>query len=214
MTRVLVICEGRTELDFVRICLEPHLRDYGLVVHPSLLKTRPGMHGGGAVTVERVAQHISFEYHHFDRVTTLLDLYGFRNAAQRGKTRLESAILEAVRHKIPNLRDDRVLPHVQRHEFEALLFSDVNGFESVQDGWSDAARNALQGVRDKPASPEDIDDGPQTAPSKRIQKAFSTGRYNKVLHGPRIAQAIGLDRIRTECPGFDDWVSRMERWGS
>ncbi len=214
MTRVLVICEGHTELEFVSNCLEPHLRNHGLVVHPSLLKTRRGMHGGGDVTVERVAQHIRLDYHHFDRITTLLDLYGFRHAAQRDKPTLESAILKAVRHKIPSLRADRVLPHVQRHEFEALLFSDVNGFEWVQDGWSDAARNALNAVRNQYASPEDIDDGPLTAPSKRIQAAFPAGRYNKVVHGPLVAEAIGLHRIRAECPGFNDWVSTMERWGS
>jgi hypothetical protein len=51
--RLLVICEGPTEAEFVGSCLEPHLRDFGLAVHASLLKTRPGKVGGGAVSIER-----------------------------------------------------------------------------------------------------------------------------------------------------------------
>lgn len=28
--RVLVICEGPTEAEFVRVCLQPHLRGFGI----------------------------------------------------------------------------------------------------------------------------------------------------------------------------------------
>lgn len=213
MTRLLVICEGQTEAEFVRSCLEPHLRDHGLAVHSSLLKTRPGKQGGGSVSVERVAQHIRFEYHHFDCITTLLDLYGFGRAGGRDKDALEAAILDATARQIPDLRADRVVPHVQRYEFEALLFSDVDAFEWVQNGWSDQTQAKLQSIRDQYATPEDINDSPQTAPSKRIMSVFSGGQYGKVAHGPLIAEAIGVPRIRAECPGFDAWVTRLEQWG-
>ncbi len=213
MTRLLVICEGQTETEFVRTCLEPHLRDHGLAVHASLLKARPGKQGGGWVSVERVAQHIRFEYHHFDCITTLLDLYGFGQAAGRDKMALEAAILEASARKIPGLRADRVVPHVQRYEFEALLFSKVEAFEWVQNGWSEEARKKLQAIRDQYPTPEDINNSPQTAPSKRIMSVFSGGQYGKVAHGPLIAEAIGMERMRAECPGFDAWVARLEQWG-
>ncbi len=213
MTRLLVVCEGQTEAEFVRTCLEPHLRDHGLAVHPSLLKTRPGKQGGGAVSVERVAQHIRFEYHHFDCITTLLDLYGFGHAAGRDKQALEAAILDATTRQIPDLRADRVVPHVQRYEFETLLFSDIEAFEWVQNGWSDETRAKLQAIRAQYATPEDINDSPQTAPSKRIMSVFSGGQYGKVAHGPLIAEAIGMERMRAECPGFDAWVARLEQWG-
>lgn len=213
MTRLLVICEGQTEAEFVRTCLEPHLRGHGLAVHPSLLKTRPGKQGGGTVSVERVAQHIRFEYHHFDCITTLLDLYGFGHAAGRDKQALEAAILEATSRQIPDLRADRVVPHVQRYEFETLLFSDIDAFEWVQNGWSDETRAKLQAIRDQYETPEDINDSPQTAPSKRIMAVFSGGQYGKVAHGPLIAEAIGMERMRAECPGFNAWVTRLEQWG-
>ncbi len=165
------------------------------------------------MSVERVAQHIRLEYHHFDCITTLLDLYGFARAGGRDKQALEAAILEAAAHQIPDLRADRVVPHVQRYEFEALLFSDIDAFEWVQDGWSDETRARLQAIRAQYETPEDINDSPLTAPSKRIMSVFAGGQYGKVAHGPLIAEAIGMERIRAECPGFNAWVSRLQQWG-
>lgn len=163
--------------------------------------------------MERVAQHIVFEYQCFDRITTLVDLYGFAGAAGRDKRALEQAILSKSREQIAHFRGDWVLPYVQQYEFEALLFSDVDRFEWVQDGWCDRAHQQLKAIRAQFATAEDINNGPQTAPSKRIAAVFAPGQYSKVVHGPLIAEAIGLPRIRAECRGFDDWVSALEAWG-
>ena len=64
-------------------------------------------------------------------------------------------------------------------------------------------------IRNGYVTPEDIDDGPQTVPSKRI--ATIIPHYQKRLHGPLIAQDIGLGKIRLECPRFNDWLQRLER---
>ena len=34
--------------------------------------------------------------------------------------------------------------------------------------------------------------------------------YRKALHGPLIAETIGLDAIREECPRFNQWVECLE----
>lgn len=57
-------------------------------------------------------------------------------------------------------------------------------------------------------TPEDIDDGPMTAPSKRLLDIF--GPYQKTLHGPLTVSAIGIDRIRAVCPHFHRWLTRIE----
>jgi uncharacterized protein DUF4276 len=57
-------------------------------------------------------------------------------------------------------------------------------------------------------TPEDIDDGPMTAPSKRLRDAFAA--YQKALHGPLAVAAIGLHRIRAVCPHFHHWLGRLE----
>lgn len=101
--------------------------------------------------------------------------------------------------------------YVQRHKFEGLLFSDVEVF--VQ--WLDVPRRSIKCLREIRAcfpTPEDIDDGPATAPSKRILKLVPN--YRKLRYGPILAEATGLARIRAECPRFDSWVSRLESLGS
>lgn len=57
-------------------------------------------------------------------------------------------------------------------------------------------------------TPEDIDDGPMTAPSKRLREVFAA--YQKPLHGPLTVAAIGIDRIRAVCPHFHRWIGRLE----
>jgi hypothetical protein len=57
-------------------------------------------------------------------------------------------------------------------------------------------------------TPEEINEGATTAPSKRIQAIFPT--YQKKVHGPLTVQRIGLDRIRAGCPHFDAWVRLLE----
>jgi hypothetical protein len=57
-------------------------------------------------------------------------------------------------------------------------------------------------------SPEDINDSPETAPSKRILAAMSG--YQKTFHGPLIACDIGIDPMRAACPHFDQWLRALE----
>ena len=111
-----------------------------------------------------------------------------------------------------NDRDpSRVFAYVQRHEFEGLLFSEVNAFRILL---PDAAAKSLQALRDIRAqfpTPEDIDDGYDTAPSRRIQRAIPG--YRKKTFGPLVAEDAGLEKIRAECPRFDGWVTRLESLG-
>ena len=100
--------------------------------------------------------------------------------------------------------------YVQRHEFEGLLFSDVEVF-ATEVNFPQHCVADLRRVREQFGTPEDINDHSQTAPSKRIESIIPT--YSKVLHGPVLARGIGLDAIRAECPGFDAWITRLESLG-
>lgn len=213
MIRVCIICEGPTEVEFVNRCLEPYLRTSGISAYGTLLSARSGRHRGGRVTVDRLANKISLHYGEADRVTTLVDFYGFQDRQARGRAQLEADIA-ATAHAMTTGYDQRfVLPYVQMHEFEGLLFTDTSAFEWAEDGWSDEVETALTAVARAFASPEDINDSPETAPSKRIEKIFPAGAYSKPEHGPLIAEAIGIDAIREKCPAFDAWVRTMQAWG-
>jgi hypothetical protein len=102
--------------------------------------------------------------------------------------------------------EGRFLPFVMLHEFEALLFADPSAL--VQVTLAPGAELALRKIRDTFSSPEDIDDGPETAPSKRIEKLIPT--YRKAVHGPQAARRVGLSGLRACCPHFGDWLSSLE----
>lgn len=203
---------------FVESSIQPHLWDHGLDVYPSILRARSGSHRGGRVTIGRLVDQVSREYCDAGRVTTLVDFYGFKDRAGRSRAEVEDAILDGVRNKTEDAGrrfDARfVLPYLQMHEFEGLLFSDIEQFKVVLDGWNDGARNALRSIRDAFDTPEDINDSPETAPSKRILEIFGKGAYSKTEHGPLIAKETGLAEIRRQCPRFDEWIGKLEAWGA
>jgi hypothetical protein len=157
---------------------------------------------------------MSHEFHAFDRVTTLVDFYGFKDRDGRSRAETEQAILERTQLLTTGFDPRFVLPYVQPHEFEGLLFTDPVAFEWVQDGWTEDVRRALFEVAAAFESPEQINDSPETAPSKRILKIFPEGAYSKTEHGPLIAESIGIDAIRAKCPAFDEWVGKLQAWGA
>ena len=85
--------------------------------------------------------------------------------------------------------DSRFIPHIQLHEYEAYLFSDVSVLSRYYENQRRAIRQ-LEEIADGFGSPELIDDGPGTAPSKRI---------------------IAQSRIRRRCPYFDKWIDRLQK---
>ncbi|MGI9212833.1 MAG: DUF4276 family protein [Methylococcaceae bacterium] len=97
MTRVCIVCEGLTEANFIQRCLAPYLAPDGIYAYGSIIKAPSGRHKGGRVTVDRLARHISLEYRGFDRLTTLVDFYGFKDRDGRSRSETEHAILELER---------------------------------------------------------------------------------------------------------------------
>lgn len=77
---------------------------------------------------------------------------------------------------------------------------------SVLPGYHSAG--ALANVAHQFDSPEDINTGKATAPSKRLQTLGAN--YGKVAHGARIAARIGIAAMRAACPHFNDWMCRIE----
>lgn len=98
---------------------------------------------------------------------------------------------------------------LQLHEFEALLFSDPQKLEDWLSLDTVIPYNSFANIRNAFDTPEDINDSPHTAPSKRILSIAKS--YNKVVDGNLIAQDIGLNRIRQQCPHFDAWLLKLER---
>ena len=205
MTRLAVSVEGQTEEAFVKKVLAKALRSRGVEPCPVLLgRARNARQGGGNVSVPGLVEDMVALRHNFDAVTSLVDFYGFRDRGDHTVEDLESRLLEEIQRRLPHA--SRVVPYVQRHEFEGLLFSDAEAFRVI--GASGQIIEALRNIRLGFGTPEDINDSPVTAPSKRL--GHLVPQYRKVLHGPMVAERVGLDSIRKECPRFDKWLSKLE----
>ena len=208
MIRLAISVEGRAEEEFVKDFLADHLRERGVEPTPILFGRARGKSDGGDVSAERLVREMAHSLRSFDAVTSLVDFYGFRRKGDRTVDELE----EDLRQKLGRLwHPKRVFPYVQLHEFEGLLFSDVSVFAGLVEA-PDGSVEALQNIRSQFQTPEDINDNENTAPSKRIKKVIP--RYDKRVNAPLLAMEISLDKIRTECPRFNDWVTSLESLGS
>lgn len=200
MIRLAISVEGPTELECIKNVLAVHLREKGVEAQPFSMN--------GNITVGRLAGDMANHFWEFDRVTSLVDFYGFRDKNTASPDELEGRIHQAINERTMRSWDEsRVFPYVQRHEFEGLLFSEVSAFGEVM-LLPDRCIEELEGIRARFSTPEDINDSKESAPSKRILKVIP--RYNKHVNGYMIAEAAGLDRIRAECPRFNCWLTSLE----
>ena len=155
---------------------------------------------------------MSHLYWKFDAVTSLVDLYGFRDDVSGDPEALQERLLKEIENRIGReVNRSKMLPYVQRYEFESLLFSNVAVFADMPSASGEAVR-LLQNMRLQCRTPEDINDHSETAPSKRILRLIP--RYRKPVNGPSLAGKIGLPVIRTECPRFGAWLTRLESLGA
>ena len=99
----------------------------------------------------------------------------------------------------------RFLPYIQVHEYEALLFSDPDGF--AEGIGQQELSSQFHAIREECGNPEEIDDDPNTAPSNRITACHP--RYSKVIDGTLAAQQVGLAAMRAECPHFREWLEKL-----
>jgi hypothetical protein len=216
MKRVLVLVEGQTEETFVRDTLTAHLAPHG--VHPTavILKTKRiksgGVFRGGVTSTAQVLGDIRRLIGDTGAtcVTTMLDYYAlpadFPGMATRPAGDLYKRIAHAEQAFAAAVGDLRFLPHLVLHEYEAWIFSDPYACDWV---FEDSAVPAkLAGIARAAGGAERIDEGPTTAPSKRVADVFPG--YRKTLHGPMAVEAIGILALRTACPHAAAWLQRLE----
>lgn len=218
MIRVHVICEGQTEEMFINEVLAKTYLSKGIYLLPSLIG-KPG-HKGGYFSYPRLLTDLRIRLLS-DRnsiCTTMFDFYGLperfpgKNEAITKPTsqqKAECLLNILMSHLQEDLGGDvlhRFIPNILMYEFEGLLFSDPKALATSIDA-SDLTLK-FQKIRDNFHSPEDINNSPMTAPSKRIQAIFP--EYDKVLHGSLASIEIGLNTIREECELFNNWLVKLE----
>lgn len=221
--RLHFIVEGQTEETFVNQTLRPHLGELSIWADARCVMTgrkRGVKHSGGISSYAKAKNDIQAwirdDQNPDARFTTMFDLYGlptdfpgYGDAVQsRDPYRRVEILEDALRDDISDPRR-RFIPYFQLHEFETLLLSDPQKLESQ---FPDR-RYEIQRLGEMAAkfdSPERINDGNDTSPSKRIIQKIPEYGGMKTSAGPIVASKIGLPTLRLRCEHFGGWLGKLE----
>lgn len=223
MVRLYLFAEGQTEQTFADNLVKPHLAGYGVFMQkPRLIahaRKKGKVHRGGGRYYEPMKNDILRSLNEDSNsdafFTTMIDLYaiqsdfpGLDEAESLRQNPLQR--VEFLEQRFAeDIGDRRFIPYIQLHEYETYLFADPTCFEYFYDRAANEIA-ILNAIADSYDTPESINDGQHTAPSKRIIAQFPDYEKAKSALGPQLAELIGLTAIRTKCPHFNFWLSKLE----
>lgn len=206
MKRVIIYCEGPSEETFINHILGPKF------IEDDVYITATSFGGVSKYSIIRKKLLNLCRSDSSAVITTMLDYYGLPQdtPGYRESQTSNADIYKRVEYVETKMKEDicesNFLPNLMMHEYEALLFSDVQAFSFC--GLSEKQLAELKAIQQSYSTPEHINNSPNTAPSKRILRVYTD--YDKVLDGYNIAKLIGLEKIRKQCRHFDRWVHQME----
>jgi hypothetical protein len=214
--RLHLLLEGQTEEIVAQDLIKPHLASQGWQVTHSIVTTKrpaagPSFRGGvrSWASLEREIRRL-LSGRSFDVVTTVIDYYGFPPDSPGMADRPTGGCLAQVEHverALAGVIDDRrFVPHLTLHEIEAWVLAAADELSALY-GDGDLARTLERCVADA-GGPESVNDGPSTAPSKRLSKYWPT--YIKTVDGPLALAELGLPALRSRCPHLDAWLARFD----
>lgn len=216
MKRIIIICEGPTEKEFCTKLLSPIFAAKNIFIQSPLIKKSMGGIVKWSELRKQILLHLKTDNTAF--VTTFIDYYGlyakyhfpsWDESLKIADKNLRIDFLEdAMSQDIDDACRYRFLPYLQLHEFEGLLFNDIQVFREQ------IPQNELVGMKELESTlsdfdnPEMINDKKETSPSHRLERIIKG--YNKIVYGNIIAEAIGLERIRTKSLRFNGWLTKIE----
>ena len=180
--QVIFYVEGLAEKEFVNEVMGPHLNDFGIIWHPPILvansvrkdrTARGGVRRYGPIRKDLKRLLGQYRGGHFV-FTTLLDYYGlpkdFPAVDTDWKTASEKVRALESAWKA-DIGDSRFLPNLLLHEYETMILSHPESLLAAYPGMEKAIEDIRRDIADF-RNPEEINDHPNTSPSKRIERIF------------------------------------------
>ncbi len=223
MTSVYAVVEGDGEQGFAQRVLAVHLGMRDIFLHAARVG-KPGHKGGNRWEVARKDIVNFLKMGKPERpvhVTSMFDYYGMaldwpgrdraRSLALRNRAvAVEQAIGDDVWAAMgAGFDQSRFIPYVQMHELEALIFADPVKLREEFPDRAEQVRELIDSVSG--LDPEEINDRPTKAPSKRIIAYIPEYKNRKGSAAANVLTLIGIDTLRTKCTQFADWLGRLER---
>lgn len=231
MKRLHFLVEGPTEKEFVDNVLADHLYQHGKICDARLVTSSRDWSGGvfykGGIASygkfrHEIESQIRGDHNPDSYYTTMIDYYGLpkeilgrSNGVASGANPRQAvqAIENLLRSDVAALFPSsnvaaHFIPNIMCHEFEALLFSDLDKMLFAFPARSaEVAALKLQ-LAQFGDDPELVNTSPMLAPSKRILEQIE--EYDKVIAGTIVTLAIGLPELRRRCEHFASWVRQLE----
>jgi hypothetical protein len=216
MKRIIMICEGHTEQAFAKTNLQIPFLNKNIQLEVPLIKASRG----GIVKWQRLKDQIEthLKAEKDACVTTFIDYYGMYDKYQFpgwdkahdivDRNKCMDSLEQSMLRDIDPQFQHRFIPYLQLHEFEGLLFNDIDVIKSQIPPEDLTGMEELEKTINDYPNPEMINSDKATSPSHRLERIIRG--YNKVVYGNIIAEAIGLERIRAKSPRFDNWITKLE----
>lgn len=231
MKTIYVMCEGSTEVSFVNSVLSEYLQDRITFIAKTFVTS--SNHKTGSVNKGGIPNYISAKNQIIntirtsscDYITTMIDYYGLRKDFPGNDNKAENDSIN-IYNKIEFLENEfnkdiktcinqyntrtEFFAYFQLHEFETLLYTDLDKLQEVEPEWHNKEIKKLKDSIKQYNNIELINNSPDTAPSKRLQNAFSNTKYSKTIHSNLIIKSIGINNIREKCEHFNQWLNKIE----
>lgn len=222
MANVFFIVEGQTEEQFYKNILQDYylLEDgnyrhyFEVVVMPSKKNTYSRTNKGGAISYEVTLSNIRRflrSNSHCDLILLIYDYYGLHESFKSHFTNertLEEKISSIQGRLEADINHSKFKFRLQIHEFEAFLFSNP---EILAAHFTDEVNKKIeieQILDSFDNNPELMNDHPDTAPSKRLEKLFPG--YGKISDGIPLAGKMGIAIIRAQCGYFNQMCELID----
>lgn len=216
MKRIIIIGEGPTEQAFCNDVLQPHFNALGIFIENPTIKKSNGGIVKWTQLKKQIENHLKSDKSAF--VTLLIDYYGLHEEhhypawakahEKHNKSERMSLLENAMLSEIEESLRHRFIPNILLHEFEGLLFTEYAVFENnfLPDEFVNI--RAFKEIFNTHPNPENINNNPESAPSKRIKNNIPS--YSKTVYGSLLALETGLQKIRSKCPRFNAWLTKLE----
>jgi len=222
--RVLVLVEGPTERAIIDSVFAPFLGLKNVFLYPRVVG-KPGHKGGNKFPVVKRELTSLIKQEPDSVITMFFDYYALDNdwpgiRESKGKNTdnaleiLKQAITDTILPELDaNFNQARFIPYIQFYEIESLLFASPNDMAKVFNNPN--LKSIFEKMVEESGGCENINDDINTAPSKRIIRYFPSYKKGRSVnaHAYRILQHIGVEKIREQCPKFNDWFASLEQLG-
>lgn len=221
MKNFRIVTEGQSETNFVNRVMVPYFADRCTLIPITVVTKTDNRHGktykGGVGNYGQIrntlVNTLANAFKNKDSyVTTMFDFYGLptdvpgvTEAAKVSNPYQKVEIIEREILKAEEYDGNFFFPYIELHEFESMIFTDI---AKLGEAYFEDDLTALKECVKEQENPELINNGAETAPSKRIMNCISN--FDKANVGVSVLEKIGIENIAAKCHHFDEWLRRIE----